>query len=1050
MSKQIQLRRGTTAEHATFAGAVGEVTVDTTKDTLVVHDGATNGGYPLAKASDITSFIGLDDLSVTSGLTYSAGVFGADTDVLATKSFVTTTVNTAVAGKDNTDEITEGLNNLYFTTARARDAISVTDSGGDGSLSYANGVITYVGPSASDVRAHFTASTGISITNGAISVDSTVATKSYVDSNITTALATKDNTDEITEGSTNLYYTDARARNAISLTDASGDGSLTYDTLTGAFVYTGPSASEVRSHFTAGTGVTITAGEIAADTSVMATRSYVDTAVSNKDNTDEITEGVSNLYFTNTRARSAISVTDNGGDGSLSYNSGTGVISYTGPSASEVRAHFTAGNGITISTGEVAVDTTVIASKTYVDTAIAGKDNTDEITEGTTNLYYTDTRARASLSFAAGSGAYNSTTGAITIPTNTSQLTNGAGFITASDSITGSAAKWTTPRTITLEGDLTGSVSIDGSANATLTATVAANSVALGTDTTGNYVASIASGSYITGGAVGSEGAALTLAVDATSANTASKVVARDASGNFSAGTITATLSGNATTATTLQTARTISLTGDVTGSVSFNGSDNAAITTTIAANSVALGTDTTGNYVAGLTAGTGVTVSGTAGEGWSPTVAIGQAVGTTDNVTFNNLVLNGNLTVNGTTTTVSTSNLDISDPLIYIGTGNSGNTVDIGVVGHFNDGLYQHSGIVRKATADKWYLFSGMTTEPTTTITTTDATFTIDTLVANIEGNVTGNASTASAWQTARTITLNGDLTGSVSLNGSADVTLTATVAANSVALGTDTTGNYIAGITAGTGVTVSGSGSESATATISIGQSVGTGDSPTFDKIITTNNGNGTNVKIGDDVWLGDINTANTVRITGEQDATKGYIVFGNSDTTALGRSGTGHLTYGGYQLWHSNNDGASSGLDADLLDGQQGTYYATASSVSSLSTTVDGKANKSNQNSLVNVSGTQTWDVSTYDTLYMMINGNTTLAISGVPSQTPAALTLIVKQDGTGGRTVTWPASFKFNGGIAPPQTTTANAVDVWSLFTYDGGSTYVVSLAVKDAK
>ena len=119
-----------------------------------------------------------------------------------------------------------------------------------------------------------------------------------------------------------------------------------------------------------------------------------------------------------------------------------------------------------------------------------------------------------------------------------------------------------------------------------------------------------------------------------------------------------------------------------------------------------------------------------------------------------------------------------------------SGNTVDIGVVGHFNDGLYQHSGIVRKATADKWYLFSGMTTEPTTTITTTDATFTIDTLVANIEGNVTGNASTASAWQTARTITLNGDLTGSVSLNGSADVTLTATVAANSVALGTDTTG--------------------------------------------------------------------------------------------------------------------------------------------------------------------------------------------------------------------------------------------------------------------
>jgi hypothetical protein len=55
---------------------------------------------------------------------------------------------------------------------------------------------------------------------------------------------------------------------------------------------------------------------------------------------------------------------------------------------------------------------------------------TDNIPEGTTNLYYTNTRARAALSFTAGSGAYNSTTGVITIPTNTSQLTNGANFIT--------------------------------------------------------------------------------------------------------------------------------------------------------------------------------------------------------------------------------------------------------------------------------------------------------------------------------------------------------------------------------------------------------------------------------------------------------------------------------------------------------------------------------------------------------------------------------------------------------------------------------------------
>jgi hypothetical protein len=56
---------------------------------------------------------------------------------------------------------------------------------------------------------------------------------------------------------------------------------------------------------------------------------------------------------------------------------------------------------------------------------------TSNITEGS-NLYYTDTRARASLSFVAGSGGYNSTTGVITIPTNNNQITNGAGYITSS------------------------------------------------------------------------------------------------------------------------------------------------------------------------------------------------------------------------------------------------------------------------------------------------------------------------------------------------------------------------------------------------------------------------------------------------------------------------------------------------------------------------------------------------------------------------------------------------------------------------------------------
>jgi hypothetical protein len=214
--------------------------------------------------------------------------------------------------------------------------------------------------------------------------------------------------------------------------------------------------------------------------------------------------------------------------------------------------------------------------------------------------------------------------------TNTSEVFSGTTGILDVASITGSAASWTTARTITLAGDLSGNVSIDGSANVTLTATIAADSVALGTDTTGNYVASITNGSYITGGNGGSEGAGLTLAVDATTTNTASKVVARDSSGNFAAGTITAALSGNATTATTLATSRTISLGGDLSGSASFNGSADITITATIAANSVALGTDTTGNYVATLADGTpgvqtgtsGLTISASAGEGTAATIA--------------------------------------------------------------------------------------------------------------------------------------------------------------------------------------------------------------------------------------------------------------------------------------------------------------------------------------------------------------------------------------------------------------------------------------------
>jgi len=116
--------------------------------------------------------------------------------------------------------------------------------------------------------------------------------------------------------------------------------------------------------------------------------------------TAQVTES-GNLYYTDARARASVSA----GTG-ISYNLTTGVISYSGTvyTDSSIRALFSAGSGISYNN-----TTGVIAS---------------------TITQYTDAMARASLSFTAGSGAYNSTTGVITIPTNTSQLTNGANFIT--------------------------------------------------------------------------------------------------------------------------------------------------------------------------------------------------------------------------------------------------------------------------------------------------------------------------------------------------------------------------------------------------------------------------------------------------------------------------------------------------------------------------------------------------------------------------------------------------------------------------------------------
>ena len=262
-------------------------------------------------------------------------------------------------------------------------------------------------------------------------------------------------TTDLAEG-TNQYFTDARARSALSITSSTG---ISYNSGTGVF-----GLGSIPNSSLSNNSITINGTSVA----LGGTRTL---------DTDAVSEGVTNKYFSNTLARGAVSA-----GGNLSYNSSTGVFSYTTPSTTGIvegtnlyytdaraRAAITAGTGITVTSGVVATTITQytdalargavsftagsgaynsttgvitiptntnqltngagFATESFVTSAVAGKDNTSEIIEGT-NLYYTDGRARAAVSFTAGSGAYNSSTGVFTIPTNNNQITNGAGYIT--------------------------------------------------------------------------------------------------------------------------------------------------------------------------------------------------------------------------------------------------------------------------------------------------------------------------------------------------------------------------------------------------------------------------------------------------------------------------------------------------------------------------------------------------------------------------------------------------------------------------------------------
>ena len=190
-----------------------------------------------------------------------------------------------------------------------------------------------------------------------------------------------------------------------------------------------------------------------------------------------------------------------------------------------------------------------------------------------------------------------------------------------------------------------------------------------------------------------------------------------------------------------------------------------------------------------------------------------------TGTATGANLTLSGDLTVNGSTTTLDTTNLAVEDNLMELNAGVTSNANDSGFL--IERGSTGDNAIFMwDESADKFTLGTTTATGTTTGDITLSST---GTLVANVEGNVTGavtgNADTATTLATARNFSLTGDVTaGAVSFDGSGNVALSTTIAANSVALGTDTTGNYMSDLTEGTGIDITHTPAEGSNATITL----------------------------------------------------------------------------------------------------------------------------------------------------------------------------------------------------------------------------------------
>ena len=322
----------------------------------------------------------------------------------------------------------------------------------------------------------------------------------------------------------------------------------------------------------------------------------------------------------------------------------------------------------------------------------------------------------------------------------------------------------------------------------------ASNSINIGTTSiplNGVPSSQTLTGVSIDGQASTISGQANSATITATASNIGSQIVLRDASGNFSAGTITATLNGTASSATTLQNSRTFSLTGNVTATaVSFNGSGNVSLTTTIGTG-VVTNDMLSGSIANNKLANSSITINGTS-VSLGGSINVASVGGSNTQVQYNSsgtLTGSANFTFDGTRATISALTVDTNsgtDPTLFvdatnnrIGIGTSTPSQALQVIGTIAANTFSGSG-------------AGLTTIPNSALVN-----------STISGIALGS--------NLATLTIGSFLTGG-SYNGSSAVTIAvnASTSGTSNVVARDASGNFFAGT-----ITASLSGNAS-TATI------------------------------------------------------------------------------------------------------------------------------------------------------------------------------------------------------------------------------------------